>query len=107
LTHLFILLTQHPNLLLLRKDQRPDTGWRRQPVSSLNSRRRSGHRKQSPDKMQTGIRLPSRSGMTERSHSLVPPPEGEHLQGGCRKLRILEIQHWIGICKNGVRNYMN
>ena len=34
LTHLFILLTQHPNLLLLRKDQRPDTGWRRQPVSS-------------------------------------------------------------------------
>jgi len=34
LTHLFILLTQHPNLLLLRKHQRPDTGWRRQPDTS-------------------------------------------------------------------------
>jgi hypothetical protein len=36
LTHLCILLTQHPNLPLLRKDQRPDTGWRRQPVSTAS-----------------------------------------------------------------------
>jgi hypothetical protein len=32
LTHLLILLTQHANLLLLRMDQRPDSGWRRQPA---------------------------------------------------------------------------
>jgi hypothetical protein len=34
LTHLLIPLTQHLEILPLRKDQRPDTGWSRQPVSS-------------------------------------------------------------------------
>ncbi len=31
--HQLILLTQHPNLFLLRKDQRLDTGWRHKAVT--------------------------------------------------------------------------
>jgi hypothetical protein len=48
------------NLLLLSQDERPGTGWPRQPVRFGNPSGWGAHRIQSLPEMQTGIRLPSR-----------------------------------------------
>ena len=37
--------------------------------------------------MQAGISLPSRAGLTQRSHSLVPAPEGERFAYACGYVR--------------------